>query len=45
MGVWGKATIAIRILAAVKGASDTFLALNNEIFDLHLVIAALQDAS
>ena len=44
VGVSGQASRAIRKLAAVRGAPDLVLALNNEITDLHLVITTLQDA-
>ena len=43
LGVGGQAAKAVRKLAALKGAPDLVLALNNEISDLHLVVLAIQD--
>ena len=43
IGVGGQAARAVRKLASLKGASDTVLALNNEISDLRLVVLAIQD--
>ena len=43
IGVGGQAAKAVRKLASLKGAPDLVLALNNEIADLHLVVAAIQD--
>ena len=44
IGVSGQVAGAIRKLATARGAPDIVLALNNEITDLHLVVAATQDA-
>ena len=42
VGVGGQAAGAVRKVAALKGAPESILALNNEITDLHLVISAIQ---
>ena len=43
VGAGGQAAKIVRKLATFKNASDTILALNNEISDLHLVVISIED--